>query len=78
MIPDELCQKNILNLAKFSLVFDLLCLKHQNDVKKLKILDEICDESVASEHSSFILYNCARLNAILDKFQNLVNQGNHI
>jgi hypothetical protein len=60
------------------LAFDLLCLKHQNDVKKMKILiAESFDETAASEHSSFVLYNCARLNAILDKFQNLVNQGNH-
>ena len=78
MISDELCQKNTQNLVKFSLAFDLLCLKHQNDVKKMKILiAESFDETAASENSSFVLYNCARLNAILDKFQNLVNQGNH-
>lgn len=74
LVSDNLSEKNIKNFTKFSLVFDLLITNHSNDIKKFKIMPENADDCL-SEHSSFILYNCARIKAILDKFQNLVNQG---
>lgn len=75
LISDDLCEQNIRNFTKFSLVFDLLSTNHSNEIKRFKIMPENADNCL-SEHSSFILYNCARIKAILDKHENLVNQGN--
>lgn len=73
LMTDDLNEFNIKNLTKFSLIFDLLCLNHQNDIKNLKVPDT---DETWSNQSSFILYNCARLNAILEKFHIYHTQSN--
>jgi hypothetical protein len=84
---ESIYEENIKNLTLFSIVFDLLNTKHQNDVNKFKIIDtnqlnsELFDfddleqEFKLSEQPSFILYNCARLNAIIEKYDSNICNG---
>ena len=81
MISEELSDANIENLTLFSIVFDLFNSNHQTDIKKFKCIDleqmELDDRVKLGEQSSFILYNCARISAILEKFNSFVKQGRH-
>lgn len=74
MIPDEnLVESNLESLSLFSIVYDLLGTGHHKDVKINST--ENSELGKLSEQSSFVLYNCARLNAILEKFNTRVKQG---
>ncbi|CAF0781654.1 unnamed protein product [Brachionus calyciflorus] len=79
MTPEELSEANIENLTLFSIIFDLFNTNHQIDIKKFKYIDlsqmELDDKVKLGEQSSFILYNCARISAIFDKFDTYVKQG---
>lgn len=76
MIADEsLVESNLESLSLFSIVYDLLGSGHHKDVKLASIeLDDV-GQAKLSEQAAFVLYNCARLNAILDKFNSRVSQG---
>lgn len=81
MIGDkDLIQSKIESLTLFSIIYDLFGINHQLDIKKLPTINvaNICDNDNTlkfSEQSSFVLYNCARLSAILEKFRTRVKQG---
>lgn len=84
---ESIYEENIKNLTLFSIVYDLLNTKHQNDVNKFKVVDtaqlntelndfdDLDQELKLSEQSSFILYNCARLNAIIEKYDSNIKNG---
>ena len=63
---------NKLKLAEF-LRIESMCKVHQDDQDSSDDEDRSCFK--ACEQSSFILYNCARLNTIIEKFQSLVKKG---
>ena len=73
IISDELSEKNIKSLTKFSLVFDLLGLNNQNEIRQFSSC--YSDSQSSADQSAFILYNLARLNAILEKFETLKKEG---
>ena len=74
MIPDEnLVESNLESLSLFSIVYDLLGTGHHKDVKLNAI--ENSELAKMNEQSAFVLYNCARLNAILEKFNTRIKQG---
>lgn len=75
LISDEKSEFNIGNFTKFSLTYEMLSLLNHNDIKKMDVYDVTGDEEPHSDQSSFILYNCARLNAIIEKFENLQSTG---
>ena len=75
LISDQKTELNIQNFTKFSLTYDVLSLAHHNDIKKLGIFDLSSETEPQSDPASFILYNCARLHAIIEKFENLQNDG---
>lgn len=77
MIPDEsLVESNLASLSLFSIVYDLLATGHHKDVKLTACIDPESDnESKLSEQAAFVLYNCARINAILEKFNSRVKQS---
>ncbi|RNA17721.1 DALR anticodon-binding domain-containing, partial [Brachionus plicatilis] len=79
MMSEQICEVNIQNLTLFSLVYDMFNSNHQTDIKKFKCIDlekiKIDENQKLGEQSSFILYNCARISAILDKFYSNVDQG---
>lgn len=76
MIPDEkLVEKNLASLTLFSIVYDLFATGHHKDMCMSSVDLERLAEMKLGEQASFVLYNCARLNAILDKFQSRVKQG---
>lgn len=81
MMSESICEANIQNLTLFSMVFDMFNSNHQNDIKKFKCIDlgkmNIDESQKLGEKSSFILYNCARITAILDKFYSYVDQGSY-
>ncbi len=84
---ESIYEENIKNLTLFSIVYDLLNTKHHNDINKFKIIDpsqlnvelydfdDLDQELKLSEQSSFILYNCARLNAIVEKYDSNISNG---
>jgi hypothetical protein len=83
----QLSEINIKNLSVFSIVYALLSVHHQSEIGSLKCVessergdqDESDEEEnerrESSEPSSFILYNCARLNALIDKYERLKDEG---
>lgn len=79
IISDDQFETNIKSFTIFSIIFDLFNSNHQSDIKKFKLpqVDDGDFDELAKlgEQSSFILYNCARLHAIFEKFQACVNQG---
>jgi arginyl-tRNA synthetase len=80
IISDELADQNIRSLTLFSFYFDLFSSSHQTDIKNFKVIDldqlDLNNDLVKSnEQSSFILYNCARINCIIEKFEKLHEQG---
>lgn len=81
IISDELTESNIKNITLFSFIFELFNSNHEHDMLKFKLHDFVRDEHgleikvKPDSQSSFILYNCARLHAILEKFQLTVEQG---
>lgn len=76
MIDDvDVIDSNLDSLNHFSIVYDLLATQHHKDVKLSEIEIEKIPEIKIGDQASFVLYNCARLNAILDKFQSRVKQG---
>ena len=79
MTTENICEANIQNLTIFSIVFDMFNTNHQNDIIKFRCIDsertKTFDNQKLGEQSSFILYNCARISAILDKFNSFVDQG---
>lgn len=80
VISDDLSSQNVKMFTLFSIIFDLLASHLHVDVRKFPIIELLdLDESNVKfcEQSSFILYNCARLSAILEKFKSLTKQGNH-
>jgi hypothetical protein len=77
-LPDEISEKNIKMLTKFSILYDLVNISHQNELKQFKSNNEAEFNNNTSEFkkaSSFVLYNCARLNAIIEKFESLEESG---
>jgi hypothetical protein len=79
IISNSLNESNIVILAQFSFLFDLLNSNYQNDIKKFVLVDaekmDFDEEAKAFDQSSFILYSCARMHAIIEKFESLVSQG---
>lgn len=79
LLPDEFNSSNMRHLTQFSFSFDLLSSTLQGDLTKFKLAEfaqtECGDGLKLCEQSSFILYNCARLNAIIEKFDSLVQRG---
>jgi hypothetical protein len=79
IISDKLNEINIRGLTHFSIVFDLLNTSHVNDINKFNRVDmneiEMNNDLKEFEQSSFILYCCARINTILEKFENMVKEG---
>lgn len=75
LISDEKSELNICNFTKFSLTYDILSLAHHNDVKRLDAFSNLAENESQGDQSSFILYNCARLHAIIEKFENLQANG---
>ena len=68
-LSNELCEANVRLLTLCSITFDLLKVSPSNDIK-------LQTNNFANEHdSSFLLYNCARISAILNKFNYLIAQG---
>ena len=78
IISDQLNEVNIKTLNQFSFVFDMLNTNHLNDINKFNRVDmkeiETNNDLKEFEQSSFILYCCARLNTILEKFENMVRE----
>lgn len=79
MTTENICEANIQNLTIFSILYDLFNTNHQNDIIRFRCADleriKNFDSQKLGEQSSFILYNCARISAILDKFNSFVDQG---
>ena len=75
LISDEKSELNICNFTKFSLTYDILSLSHHNDIKKMDSFSNLSENESQGDQSSFILYNCARLHAIIEKFENLQATG---
>jgi hypothetical protein len=66
------------DVSKFKLAgfYKVEALSEQNQAECSNDEDEFDDNNLKMcEQSSFILYNCARLNAIIEKFQTLVKKG---
>ncbi len=78
LISDSKSEFNIANFTKFSITYEMLCLGGHNDIKRMDIFDVSSQEEPRSDPSSFILYNCARLHAIIEKFNNLQRTGEFI
>ena len=89
LISTELTNENVTHLTRFSFAYDLFSTSYQTPVKSFN-LDFEADDHVDPEDddferpnsasndnksASFILYNCARINAILEKFNHLQEQG---
>jgi len=75
LISDAKSEFNIANFTKFSITYEMLCLGVHNDIKRMDIFDKTSQTEPRSDPSSFILYNCARLHAIIEKFKNIQNTG---
>lgn len=79
IISDQLNEANIKALTKFSIVFDMLITNHVNDINKFNKVDmneiETNNNLKEFEQSSFILYCCARLSTILEKFESMIQEG---
>jgi arginyl-tRNA synthetase len=72
VLPADLCEDNVKTLTLSSIIFNLLKVNHTNTVK----LQRQSQNSSNCEHdSAFLLYSCARISAILNKFDSLVKQG---
>ena len=72
-ISAELSKENSKLLTKASLVFDLLKVSNLSILKLQEA--ELSSDSVNTDESSFLIYNCSRLKAILAKFEHGVEAG---
>ena len=50
-------------------------MSHHNDIKKMDSFSNLSENESQGDQSSFVLYNCARLHAIIEKFENLQATG---
>ena len=79
ILSDSTNEKNVETLTRFSFIYDMLSTNHCVDIKKFAHVDmneiELNNDLKAFEQSSFVLYCCARMNTILEKFDSMVAQG---
>ena len=75
----EAAEKNIRNLSLFSIVFDMLSCKMSNDItlksRAAAATAEVSDAASFFKSSSFVLYNCSRIRALLDTIENKIQNG---
>ena len=80
IVSDSLNETNIHLLTRCSIVFDMLSTHYAHDINKFKPIDTSEMKANNSdlkefEESSFVVYSCARINAILEKFASMIEQG---
>ncbi|XP_011506311.1 PREDICTED: uncharacterized protein LOC105368868 [Ceratosolen solmsi marchali] len=67
-IDANIVEKNVETIAKASVVYELLSVKHSSPV----IIEKSDDKEICIKEAAFILYNNVRITAILNKYTRLV------